>query len=88
MDSRICQTSAASPAKPGELPCWIRNNGLIIIHAEGVCESGVGWEKRYHPRRRRAGWFSIIRRRRGAGVGWRERLTVGETLDFLMPPTP
>ena len=29
MDSRICQTSTASPAKPGELPCWIRQ-GLGI----------------------------------------------------------
>ncbi len=24
MDSPICQTSAASPAKPGGLPCWAR----------------------------------------------------------------
>ena len=32
-----------------------------IIHAEGVFLSESGWSKRYHPRRRRVVWFSIIR---------------------------
>jgi hypothetical protein len=30
-------------------------------HAEGVFDSGNGWSKRFHPRRRHAAWFSIIR---------------------------
>jgi hypothetical protein len=31
-----------------------------IIHAEGVCFWGVGDNRQYHPRRRRAGCFYII----------------------------
>ena len=37
------------------------NEIQAIIHAEGVFV-WLGWkEEQYHPRRRRAGWFFIIR---------------------------
>jgi hypothetical protein len=42
MDFLICQTSAASPAEPGELLFWFRNATLSEIpslfgHGAGVC---------------------------------------------------
>ena len=37
VDRRICQTFAASPAEPGELPCWFR------IDAHQRQENGCDW---------------------------------------------
>jgi len=47
-----------------------RNTVLrIIIHAEGVSVGVVG-SRRYHPRRRRAVWFSVIRAEAPTGLPW------------------
>ena len=40
VDRRICQTFAASPAEPGELPCWFR----MEIYEIELCKRGR-WEQ-------------------------------------------
>jgi hypothetical protein len=62
----------------------------IIIHAEGVF-IGVLGSRRYHPRRRRAVWFSIIRAGARTGrelPGWRDALKlVAEIEEVVLADT-
>ena len=37
-DFGICQTFAASPAEPGELPCWFSSNRLMFEGYKGNLE--------------------------------------------------
>ena len=30
-DCRKCQTSTATPAEPGDLPCWVRAGSLCAL---------------------------------------------------------
>ena len=42
MDSRICQTSTASPAEPGGLSCWASETAALIEAVEAFREAEYG----------------------------------------------
>jgi len=44
MDSRKCQTAAASPAKPGELPIGLGPDATVVTI---LCDTGMKYLKTY-----------------------------------------